>query len=281
MPTCRRSRSWPAAVPSRVPMCGMSWVVGGPRRFRVAYAQDEAFGGYFPDTIESLEALGADLVEFSPLRDEALPEGVGLVMIGCGLPDHHAEELASNLSMMAALGQHVCLGRRHLLGGGRDRLPGAQHDRRRPPVSRCRHPAVRRRADRRHAAAGPGLAPAAARLVAGTAGHARPRLQERPMAADPGPRAVRMPRLLRPALRRGGLVLPPPCRRQLAAPPPRALPEVVAAFAGPHRPSLKRPTARGLAERDSDRNRGYDLDRMASRPRRDEAASLDEWSGFR
>ena len=39
-----------------------------------------------------------------------------------------------------------------------------------------------------------------------------------------------------------------------------ALPEVVAAFAGPHRPSLKRPTARGLAERESDRTRGYDLD---------------------
>jgi cobyrinic acid a,c-diamide synthase len=35
-----------------------------------------------------------------------------------------------------------------------------------------------------------------------------------------------------------------------------ALPEVVAAFAGPHRPSLKRPTARGLAERDREPDRG-------------------------
>src|SRR5262249_15234642 len=77
----------------------------GRRRFRVAYAQDEAFGRYFPDTIEALEALGADLVEFSPLRDEGLPEGVGLVLIGCGVPDHYAEELASNLSMIAALGE--------------------------------------------------------------------------------------------------------------------------------------------------------------------------------
>jgi cobyrinic acid a,c-diamide synthase len=37
-----------------------------------------------------------------------------------------------------------------------------------------------------------------------------------------------------------------------------ALPEVVAAFAGPHRPSLKRPTAHGLAEREPDRGHGYD-----------------------
>jgi hypothetical protein len=38
-----------------------------------------------------------------------------------------------------------------------------------------------------------------------------------------------------------------------------ALPEVVAAFAGPHRPSLRRPTARGLAEREpSDHASEYD-----------------------
>lgn len=86
--------------------------------FRVAYAQDEAFGRYFPDTLEALEALGAELVEFSPLRDEALPEAVDLVMIGCGFPDVHAEKLASNLSMMAALRQHVCRGRRIYTEGG-------------------------------------------------------------------------------------------------------------------------------------------------------------------
>jgi cobyrinic acid a,c-diamide synthase len=39
-----------------------------------------------------------------------------------------------------------------------------------------------------------------------------------------------------------------------------ALPEVVAAFAGPHRPSLKRPTSHGLAERELDRHRTYDHD---------------------
>ena len=88
------------------------------RRFRVAYAQDEAFGAYFPDTLEALEALGAELVEFSPLRDESLPEAIDLVMIGCGFPDDHADELAENLSLIGALRQHVCRGQRIYSEGG-------------------------------------------------------------------------------------------------------------------------------------------------------------------
>jgi cobyrinic acid a,c-diamide synthase len=88
------------------------------RRFRVAYAMDEAFGGYFPDTLETLELLGAELVEFSPLRDESLPDAVDLVMIGCGFPDMHAERLAANHSLIAALGSHVCRGQRIFSEGG-------------------------------------------------------------------------------------------------------------------------------------------------------------------
>jgi cobyrinic acid a,c-diamide synthase len=99
---------WPATDPCP----------SGRRRFRVAYAQDEAFGAYFPDTLETLESLGAEMVEFSPIRDEALPESVDLVMIGCGVPDHHAEALARNLSLIAALRSHVCRGQRIYSEGG-------------------------------------------------------------------------------------------------------------------------------------------------------------------
>jgi len=90
----------------------------GRSPFRVAYAQDEAFGGYFPDTLETLEALGAELVEFSPLRSEALPEAADLVMIGCGFPDEHADALASNLSLISAIRSHVYTGRRIYSEGG-------------------------------------------------------------------------------------------------------------------------------------------------------------------
>ena len=87
-------------------------------RFRVAYAKDEAFGGYFPDTLETLEALGADLVEFSPLRSEDLPKAVDLVLIGCGFADQFAEPLSANLSLINALRSHVYRGRRIYSEGG-------------------------------------------------------------------------------------------------------------------------------------------------------------------
>jgi cobyrinic acid a,c-diamide synthase len=98
----------------------------GTRRFRVAYAQDEAFGGYFPDTLETLEALGAELVEFSPLRDGELPGGVDLVIVGCGFPDRFADALARNVCMISQLGQHVCNGNRIYAEGGGTAYLGRQ-----------------------------------------------------------------------------------------------------------------------------------------------------------
>lgn len=106
-----RSRPFSGPECSLIPYCAA-------RRFRVAYAQDEAFGAYFPDTLEALRTLGAELVEFSPLRDERLPQGVDLVMIGCGTPDLHINALISNFSLIAQLNDHVCRGNRIYSEGG-------------------------------------------------------------------------------------------------------------------------------------------------------------------
>ena len=108
--TLAASRPFPVELPPAVN--------SGRSKFRVAYAQDEAFGGYFPDTLETLETLGAELIEFSPLRSEALPEAADLVMIGCGVPDRHADALTTNYSLMAAIRSHFYQGRRIYSEGG-------------------------------------------------------------------------------------------------------------------------------------------------------------------
>jgi cobyrinic acid a,c-diamide synthase len=79
---------------------------------RVAVACDDAFGGYFPDTLELLEARGAVITDFSPLRDDRLPHGTDVVYVGCGHPELFAEQLAGNDCMTLALKNHLCSGRR-------------------------------------------------------------------------------------------------------------------------------------------------------------------------
>jgi cobyrinic acid a,c-diamide synthase len=225
--------------------CGISECC---RCFRVAYAQDDAFGRYFPDTFEALEALGAELVEFSPLRDEALPEGVDLVMIGCGIPDQYADRLASNLSMMAALREHVCRGQRIYSEGGGTAYLGHWMVIDGRPIR------------------GVGILPFDAELL-----------------PDPRPPMPVARRLLHDSwLGAKGTVVRgyksgrwrlhssferfecPTCFGSLSTEDDLfyhhhavgslihlhlgALPEVVSAFAGPHRPSLKRPSVQGLAD---------------------------------
>ncbi|MFI5459751.1 MAG: cobyrinic acid a,c-diamide synthase [Isosphaerales bacterium] len=237
------------------------------RRFRVAYAQDEAFGRYFPDTIEALEALGADLIEFSPLRDERLPVGVDLAMIGYGMPDRHADELASNVSMIAALREHVCRGRRIYSEGG-----GTAYLGRRMIIEGRRIP-------------GAGILPFDAELSSDP--HS-PAPVTRTLLRDCwlGPRGTTVRgyksgrwRLI-PSIEKFEC---PACFGALSAEDDwfyhhhavgsllhlhlGALPEVVDAFAGPHSPSLWRPSPRDHAERALDHVLDRDPEREATDPR--------------
>lgn len=76
--------------PEISPICGS---------VRVGLAQDDAFCFTYEDNIEILERMGAEIVRFSPLKDERLPDVDGLILSG-GYPELHGEELESNRSML-------------------------------------------------------------------------------------------------------------------------------------------------------------------------------------
>ena len=70
---------------------------------RIAVALDEAFCFYYEDNIELLKLMGADIVYFSPLRDERIPDNVHGIILGGGYPELYAEKLSLNKRMLESI----------------------------------------------------------------------------------------------------------------------------------------------------------------------------------
>lgn len=65
---------------------------------RIGLARDDAFCFIYEDNIEMLRRVGAEIVEFSPLYDESVPD-VDMIILPGGYPELHAGTLESNEHM--------------------------------------------------------------------------------------------------------------------------------------------------------------------------------------
>ncbi|MGB6017251.1 MAG: cobyrinate a,c-diamide synthase, partial [Nodosilinea sp.] len=70
---------------------------------RIAIAQDAAFSFYYPDNLDILTALGAELVPWSPLQDACPPADLDGMYFGGGFPEMFAAELAANKELRLQL----------------------------------------------------------------------------------------------------------------------------------------------------------------------------------
>lgn len=77
---------------------------------RIAIARDAAFGFIYPANLDTLIALGAECVFFSPLAGDPLPDCDAVWLPG-GYPELHAAQLSAHQTLWHALGQHVSAGK--------------------------------------------------------------------------------------------------------------------------------------------------------------------------
>jgi len=68
---------------------------------RIGVARDNAFCFYYQDNLDLLANAGAEIVEFSPIEQQRLPDSLDGLYLGGGYPELHAAALAANETMRA------------------------------------------------------------------------------------------------------------------------------------------------------------------------------------
>jgi cobyrinic acid a,c-diamide synthase len=72
-------------------------------RIKIAVAIDESFNFYYADNLDALKKENAQLVFFSPVNDNKLPENVCGIILGGGFPEVMADKLEKNQSMIKSI----------------------------------------------------------------------------------------------------------------------------------------------------------------------------------
>lgn len=69
---------------------------------KVGIARDKAFSFYYEDNLRLMEIAGMELIYFSPMEDEKIPE-VDILYFGGGYPEVYGETLSQNTSMIESI----------------------------------------------------------------------------------------------------------------------------------------------------------------------------------
>jgi cobyrinic acid a,c-diamide synthase len=77
----------------------------------VAIARGPAFSFHYQENLELLRAAGAELADFDPLTDRALPDGAGALVLAGGFPEVFDAELSANESLRDAVAAFARSGR--------------------------------------------------------------------------------------------------------------------------------------------------------------------------
>ncbi len=70
---------------------------------RLGVARDKAFCFYYEDNLDALREAGAEIVEFSALKDSSLPTALDALYFGGGYPELFAKQLSENRPMLASI----------------------------------------------------------------------------------------------------------------------------------------------------------------------------------
>lgn len=76
-------------------------------KVKIAVAYDEAFCFYYEDNMDILKEMGAEIIKFSPLNDNAIPDNVSGLIIGGGYPELFAKELSENKGMIESIREKI------------------------------------------------------------------------------------------------------------------------------------------------------------------------------